>query len=42
MRNSNGDLSLALVPMVPRVEEPEEQYVALQVIELSFPKDAIA
>ena len=42
MRNSNGDPSEALVPVVPRVEEPEEQIVALQAIDLSFPEDTVA
>ena len=42
MRNSNGDSSQALVPMVPRVEKPEEQFVALQAVDLSFPEDAVA
>ena len=42
MRNSNGDPSQALVPTIPRVEEPEEQIVALRAVELSFPLDAVA
>ena len=42
MRNGNGDPSQALVPVVPRVEEPEEQIVALQAADLSFPEDTIA
>ena len=42
MRNGNGDPSQALVPMVPRVEEPKEQTVALQAADLSFPEDTIA
>ena len=42
MRNGNGDPSQALVPMVPRVEEPEEQTMALQAANLSFPEDTVA
>ena len=42
MRNGNGDQTQALVPVVPRVEEPEEQTVALQVADLSFPVDTVA
>ena len=42
MRNGNGDLSQALVSVVPRVEEPKEQSVALQATELSFPEDTVA
>ena len=42
MRNGNGDPSQVLVLVVPRVEEPEEQTVALQAIDLSFPKDMVA
>ena len=37
MRNGSRDLFLALVLVVPRVEELEEQPVTLQVAELSFP-----
>ena len=39
---ANGDSSQALVPVVPKVEEPEERYVALQAIKLSFLEDAVA
>ena len=42
IRNGNGDLSQALVPMVPRFEEPEDQTVALQAAKLSFPEDTVA
>ena len=42
MRNGNGDPSQELVLVVPRVEEPEEQTVALQAADLSFPEDTIA
>ena len=42
MRNGNGDPSQALVPVVPRVEEPEEQTMALQAANLSFPEDTFA
>ena len=42
MRNGNGDPSQALVPVVPGVEEPEEQTVALQATDLSFPEDTVA
>ena len=42
MRNGNGDPSQALVPVVPRVEEPKEQTVALQAADLSFLEDTIA
>ena len=42
MRSDNGDLSQELVPVVPKVEEPEEQYVALQAAELAFPEDTVA
>ena len=42
MRNGNGDQTQALVPVVPTVEEPEEQTVALQVVDLSFPIDTVA
>ena len=42
MRNGNGDPSQELVPLVPRVEEPEDQAVALQATDLSFPADAVA
>ena len=42
MRNGNGDPSIALVPVVPRVEEPEEQSLALQATELSFLEDIVA
>ena len=42
MRIGNGDPSQALVPVVPRVEEPEEQTVALQATDLSFPKETVA
>ena len=42
MRNGNEDPSQALVPVVPRVEEPEEQTVALQAENLSFPKNTSA
>ena len=42
MRNGNGNLSQALVPVVLRVEEPEEQIVALQAADLSFLEDTIA
>ena len=36
MRNGNGDPSLVLLPVVLRVEEPKEQFVALQATKLSF------
>ena len=42
MRNGNGDQTQALVPVVPTVEEPEEQTVALQVADLSFPVNTVA
>ena len=42
MRNGNGDTSQALVPVVPKVEEPEEQTVALQAANVSFPEDTVA
>ena len=42
MRNSNGDPSLALVLVVPRVEELEKQTVALQAANLTFPEDMVA
>ena len=42
MRNNNGDPSQALVLVAPRVKEPEEQTVAPQAAELSFPQDAVA
>ena len=42
MRNDNGDPSQVLVPVGPRVEEPEEHTVALQAADLSFPEDTIA
>ena len=42
IRNGNGDPSQTLVPVVPRVEEPEEQTVALQATNLSFPEDTVA
>ena len=37
MKNSNGDPSQVLVPVVPRVEEVEEQTVALQAVEFVIP-----
>ena len=42
MRNINGDSSLAFILMVPKIEEPEEQFVALQATKLSFLEDAVA
>ena len=39
MRNGNGDPSLGLVPVVPRIEEPEDPTLALQATDPSFPKD---
>ena len=42
MRNSNGDPSLVLVLVVPKVEEPEDQTVARQATELSFLEDTVA
>lgn len=42
MRNGNGNPSQALIHMVPRVKESEEQFVALQAVDLSFPQDAVA
>ena len=42
MRNGNGDQTQALIPVVPTVEEPEEQTVALQAAALSFPEDTVA
>ena len=42
MRNGNGDPFQALVPVVPKVEELEEQIVALQAVDLSFPEDMVA
>ena len=42
MRNNNGYQTQALVLVVPTVEEPEEQTVALQAADLSFPIDTVA
>ena len=42
MRNGNGDPSQALVLMVLRVEEPKDQTMALQAVELSFIEYTIA
>ena len=42
MRNGNGDPPQALVLVVPRAEEPEEQTIALQAADLSFPEDTVA
>ena len=42
MRNGNGDPSLGLVPAVPRIEEPEDQHLALQATDPSFPIDTAA
>ena len=42
MRNGNEDPSQALAPVVPRVEEPEEQTMTLQAADLSFPEDTVA
>ena len=42
MRNGNGDPSQALVLVVPTVEEPEEQIVALQAADLPFLEDTVA
>ena len=42
MRNGNGDPSQALVPVIPRVEELEEQSVALQAVDLPFSEDTVA
>ena len=42
MRTGNGDQTQALIPVVPTVEEPEEQTVALQAAALSFPEDTVA
>ena len=39
MKNGNGDLSLGLVPAVPRIEEPEDPTLALQATDPSFPID---
>lgn len=36
MRNDNGDLSQALVLVIPKMEEPEELSRALQATDLSF------
>ena len=41
MRNNNGDPSQTLVPVVPRVEEPEDQTVAHQAAKLPFPEGAV-
>ena len=42
MRNGNGDPSLGLVPVVPRIEEPEDPTLALQATDPSFPIDTAA
>ena len=42
MRNNNGDPSQVLVLVIPKVEELEEHFVALQATDLSFPQDAVA
>ena len=42
MRNSNGDPSQALVLVVPRVKELEDQTMALQATQMPFLKDAVA
>ena len=42
MRNGNGDPSLGLIPTVPRIEEPDEQHLALQPTDPSFPIDTAA
>ena len=39
MRNGNGDPSQALVPVVPKIDEPEELSMALQATDLSFLQD---
>ena len=42
MRDGNGDPFQELVPVIHKVEEPEEQIVALQAADLSFLQDVVA